>query len=155
MSDQLSSSRVFVFVMALFFINFLEMGVLKSFSVLVDDLVIQLNTNLGTIGLIVGIYHGFTYALGMSSLQSMIFIYQCIDKEAHNAYNCLIGCLPLNQIIVELYIQKGATNMGLFKIVLLFQKVPCSLSCNPNGGQLSFSFSLKVYYCLLFILSNL
>lgn len=85
MSDQLSSSRFFVFVMALFFINFLEMGVLKSFSVLVDDLVIQLNTNLGTIGLIVGIYHGFTYALGMSSLQSMIFIYQCIDKEAHNA----------------------------------------------------------------------
>eukprot|EP00057_Strongylocentrotus_purpuratus_P008804 XP_011663278.1 PREDICTED: monocarboxylate transporter 12 [Strongylocentrotus purpuratus] len=63
MSDQLSSSRVFVFVMALFFINFLEMGVLKSFSVLVDDLVIQLNTNLGTIGLIVGIYHSFTYAL--------------------------------------------------------------------------------------------
>nr|XP_054759838.1 monocarboxylate transporter 1-like [Lytechinus pictus] len=61
--DRGQMRRMFVSVMALFFINFFEMGVLKSFSVLVDDLVIQLNTNLGTIGAIVGIYNGITYAL--------------------------------------------------------------------------------------------
>ena len=52
------STRHVLVTMGLFSIGFIEMGVIKSFGVLVDDLVIQLHSDIGAIGLVLGAYHG-------------------------------------------------------------------------------------------------
>ena len=44
----------------LFGVGLIEMGVIKSFGVLVDDLVTQLHSDIGTVGLVIGAYHGMT-----------------------------------------------------------------------------------------------
>ena len=53
----------FVMTLALFGVGFIEMGVMKSFGVLIGDLVTQLHSDIGTIGLVIGTYHGIAFFL--------------------------------------------------------------------------------------------
>ncbi|XP_041475221.1 uncharacterized protein LOC121423796 [Lytechinus variegatus] len=54
--------RAWIVIAAYFLLSFVEMGILKSFGVLVNELVIQFDTNTETIGFIIGLYHGTSYA---------------------------------------------------------------------------------------------
>ena len=56
--------RQMVLVAALFFVRFIDMGVVKSFGVFLVDLVDQLDSDLGTIGMVIGSYHGISCILG-------------------------------------------------------------------------------------------
>ena len=64
-SDKTSSWRLrhTIMTLALFGIGFIEMGVLKSFGVLIGDLVTQLHTDIGKMGLVIGTYHGIAFFL--------------------------------------------------------------------------------------------
>ncbi|XP_071486060.1 monocarboxylate transporter 7-like [Diadema antillarum] len=55
--------RAWVVIVAFFFLSLIEMGVIKSFGVLVDDITLQLDKDPGMIGLSIGLYHGIAYAL--------------------------------------------------------------------------------------------
>ena len=52
------SMRHVLVTLGLFGVGFIEMGMIKSCTVLVDDLVIQLRSDIGTVGLVIGAYHG-------------------------------------------------------------------------------------------------
>nr|XP_054753723.1 monocarboxylate transporter 12-B-like [Lytechinus pictus] len=54
--------RAWIVIAAYFLLSFVEMGILKSFGVLVNELVIQFDTNTETLGFIIGLYHGTSYA---------------------------------------------------------------------------------------------
>ena len=56
--------RLVVTAVAFFLFGFIEMGVVKSYGVIIDEIVFQLRSDLGTIGMIVGVFHGISFFLG-------------------------------------------------------------------------------------------
>ncbi|XP_071499226.1 monocarboxylate transporter 7-like [Diadema antillarum] len=56
-----ASWKEWILVVCLFFISFIEMGLVKSFSVVLADLVYQLDTDYGTLGTVIGLYHGVSF----------------------------------------------------------------------------------------------
>ena len=56
--------RVVAAVTAFWLFGFIEMGVVKSYGVLVDDIVFQLRSDLGTVGMILGVFHGMSFFIG-------------------------------------------------------------------------------------------
>ncbi|XP_063956035.1 monocarboxylate transporter 4-like [Lytechinus pictus] len=66
--------RKFAFIVAFFFIGFIEMGVVKSFGVIIAEVVFQMNSDLWTVGFIFGAYNGLTYLLGPFILPSLKYL---------------------------------------------------------------------------------
>ncbi|XP_071479823.1 monocarboxylate transporter 13-like [Diadema antillarum] len=77
-------------VLFMFAIRFIEIGVIKSFGVLVDDLVIQLDSNYATIGIIIATYHGVVYFLAPIILPAM----KHISRKAVTVI-CVLGATSL------------------------------------------------------------
>lgn len=63
-----------VFVVAVFFLNFFEMGVVKSFGVFLADISFQLHTDYAKLGIIIGMYHGVTFFIGKSLKDRSTFL---------------------------------------------------------------------------------
>ena len=62
--------RLVVMVGAYFSISFIEIGVVKSFGVIIHDLAFQLESDLGKTGMIIGLFHGISCILGTMKLHS-------------------------------------------------------------------------------------
>ncbi|XP_072174642.1 monocarboxylate transporter 7-like [Diadema setosum] len=58
-----ASWKEWILVVCFFFISFIEMGIVKSFSVVLTDLVYQLDTDYGTLGTVIGLYHGVSFVI--------------------------------------------------------------------------------------------
>ncbi|XP_041465005.1 monocarboxylate transporter 12-like isoform X2 [Lytechinus variegatus] len=65
-TPKLGTLRKFAFIVSFFFIGFIEMGVVKSFGVLIEEVVFQINSDLGTVGFIFGVYSGLAYLFGVA-----------------------------------------------------------------------------------------
>ncbi|XP_041464523.1 monocarboxylate transporter 12-like [Lytechinus variegatus] len=73
-NTRLSKWRKIAFIAAFFFIGFIEMGVVKSFGVIIAEVVFQMNSDLWTVGFIFGAYNGLTYLLGPFILPTIKYL---------------------------------------------------------------------------------
>ncbi|XP_041465009.1 uncharacterized protein LOC121415745 isoform X2 [Lytechinus variegatus] len=73
-NTRLSTWRKIAFIAAFFFIGFIEMGVVKSFGVIIAEIVFQMNSDLWTVGFIFGAYNGLTYLLGPFILPTIKYL---------------------------------------------------------------------------------
>ena len=56
--------RTIMLTIVLFIFFFIEYGVMKSFGVIINDVVDQMDSDLSTVGLVFGTYHGISYFIG-------------------------------------------------------------------------------------------
>lgn len=67
--------RACLVVVSLFVISLIESGIIRGFGVLVDDLVLQFETDIGIVGLVIGLSNGISYIIGKSLVHNGLFIF--------------------------------------------------------------------------------
>ncbi|XP_071479822.1 monocarboxylate transporter 12-like [Diadema antillarum] len=78
-------------VLFVFVVRFIEIGVMKSFGLLVDDLVFQLDSDYATIGIIIATYHGVVYFLGVTNAVIFMATMMLFNQRVSEAFAFLYG----------------------------------------------------------------
>ncbi|XP_072180834.1 monocarboxylate transporter 12-like [Diadema setosum] len=90
-------------VLFVFVVRFIEIGVMKSFGLLVDDLVFQLDSDYATIGIIIATYHGVVYFLASLSTNVAQLTIALITAGVTNAVIFLATMMLFNQRVSEAF----------------------------------------------------